>query len=396
MADWKDKYREGSFRGVPFKMESHTVEGGRRKQDREYAKRDIGNSEDLGKKLKKFRLELLVIGDDYFAQRDALEAALDAEGVGELRHPYRGTLQVQAGAHTLAETKTEGRMARFSCEFTEAGQIKFPDQVEDALTQATNSALVVKENSKSFFENVFSVANQPAFVVGAAEDTLSSVLDFADNAVKKVTEPVTEFSFAISNMKATVADLVRAPGELADRLDSAFNLLISQFENDPETSERIFNGFSTLDQDNAFIPVVGDTPSRDKQQINQDGLLNLTNQLALSNQAQSAVEVDFTSTDAALKSRNTVVDGFEAQLFLVNDDDLFQAIKDLQAALIRAVPRTGTSELITIVPAKTIPAIVIAYSQFEDLEKEDEIVEQNAIEHPGFVPGGDPIQVSAG
>jgi prophage DNA circulation protein len=188
MADWRDGFREGSFRGVDFKTESHSVEGGRRKQDREFAKRDIGNSEDLGKKLKKFRLELLVIGDDYFAQRDALEAALDAEGSGELVHPYRGTIQVQAGAYTLTETKIEGRIARFSCEFTLAGEVRYPDQVEDDLNNALDRAAALKDNSKTFFEIVFSVANQPAFVVKSAEDALSGALDFAENAV--VSSPI--------------------------------------------------------------------------------------------------------------------------------------------------------------------------------------------------------------
>ena len=395
MADWRDKYRSGTFRGVPFRTRSATTEGGRRKKKREFAKREIGNSEDLGKKLKTFVLDLYVIGDDYFAQRDALEEALDAEGPGELVHPYRGTLQVQAGTFSLTETTNEGRMARFTCEFDEAGQAKFPDQVQDDLSTATANADIVKEESKTFFESVFSVAGQAAFVVGAAEDTLTAVLDFADEAVKKVTEPVSEFAFAISNLKATVGDLVRAPGELADKLTNAFDLLLDQFADDPETSERIFGGFSTLQDDDAFIPVIGETPSRTKQQQNQDALLDFTNQIALSNQAQSAVEVDFVSTSGALASRDAIVSGFDEQLDSAGDE-LFQAIKDLQVSLISAVPRTGTSELITITPVKTIPALVIAYNNFEDLEKENEIVEQNAVEHPGFVPGGDPIQVSAG
>jgi prophage DNA circulation protein len=141
---------------------------------------------------------------------------------------------------------------------------------------------------------------------------------------------------------------------------------------------------------------VGDTPSRQKEQANQDGLLNLTNQLALSNQAESAVQVDFISTSAALASRDSIINRLDEQLLTTGDDELFQSIKDLQSSLTSAVPRTGTSELITITPAKTIPALVIAHAEFEDLDKEAEIVEQNAVEHPGFVPGGDEIQVSAG
>jgi len=393
MADWKDKYREGSFRGVPFFTKSHTVEGGRRKQDREFAKRDQGNSEDLGKKLKTFKLQLHVIGDDYFEKRDALEEALDQEGSGELIHPYRGTLQVQAGAYTLTETDDEGRMARFNVEFSESGKVKFPEQVEDDLNTSIENADGVIDDSTSLFETLFTVANAPATVVNAAEGVLEDILNFSEKAVTLVTDPVTNFSFAISNMKARIGDLIRLPGELAARLRDAFALLLGEFENDPETSERIFGNFSGLSD--SFDLVIGDTPSRVRERINQDALLNLTNQLTLSNQSKAAVEVDFISTNEALKSRDAIVEGFDEQLFLDINDDLFQSIKELQTSLVRALPRTGTSELITIVPPKTIPAIVIAHAQFEDLEKENEIIDQNEIEHPGFVPGGDPIQVSA-
>ena len=396
MADWRDGFREGSFRGVPFKTDSSQVQGGRRKQDREFAKRDIGNSEDLGKRLKKFTLELLVIGDDYFSQRDALEAALETQGAGELIHPYRGTLQVQAGNYTLIETVREGRLARFSVEFTEAGEVKFPDQVNDDLSESSDNAKVLKEKSKSVFETIFSVANQPAFVVESATDTLKAGLDFAEKSVQKVTDPVTNFAFAISNIKASLNDLVKAPGELAQRIQDSFDLLLSQFEDEPETSERIFGNFRNLSDDDAFLPVIGDTPSRSTEQVNQDAILDLLNQTALADQAESAIEVDFLSTSDALDSRNQIIDGLDNELLDTEDDDLFQSIKDLQTSLTRAIPRTGTTELISITLKKTLPALVIAYAEFEDLDKETEIVEQNAVEHPGFVPGGDTIQVSAG
>lgn len=392
MADWKDKFREGAFRGIPFKIETAQKQGGRRKQDREFAKRDIGNSEDLGRRLRKFTLEMLLIGDDYFEQRDALEEALEGEGPGELIHPYRGTLRVQAGNYTSVESKTEGRTIRITAEFTEAGIVKFPAQVQDDLNATINNAGNLIDSSKGFFETIFSVANQPAFVVESATDALTAVLDFAEGAVASVTQPVTDFAFAIRNLKATVDDLVRAPGELADRLQDSFDLLLSEFENTPETSERIFGQFGNVGDD--FDPVIGDTPSKVKVQGNQDALSNLAKELALGNQSKAAVDVDFPSTNAALQSRNAIIKGLDQQA-LIADDDLFQSIKELETSLTRAIPRTGATELVTIEVKKTIPALVIAYDNFEDLDKEGEIVDQNEIEHPGFVPGGDDIQVSA-
>lgn len=394
MADWKDRYREGSFRGVDFLIQAHQMQGGRRKQDREYAKRDNGNSEDLGKRLKTFTLEIFVLGDDYFTQRDALIEALDTEGPGTLIHPYLGTKNVQAGNYTLSETIDEGRIARFSVEFSEAGEVKFPDQVEDDLNATLSNAELVTENSKNVFEQVFDTANQAAFVVQAAADGVNAVVDFMEDAVSKVTDPIANLTFAISNIKASVNDLIKAPGELADRIAGMFQTLLDELDGDEETASRVLGQFSDIDD--SFTPVIGDTPSREKQRGNQTALSNIAKEIALAGNAQSIVRIDFLSTNAALDAQREVVEGLDLQLELAEDDQLFQSIKDLQTSLTRALPRTGTTELIDITPPQTIPAIVIAYSEFEDIDKETEIIDQNDIEHPGFVPGGETIQVSAG
>lgn len=390
MADWRARYREGSFREVPFLIESHQLTGGRRKQDREFAKRDLGNSEDLGRRLKKFTLSIFVLGDDYFDQRDALIEALETEGSGILIHPYLGTRIVQAGNYTLSETVDEGRIAKFSVEFTEAGEAKFPDQVEDDLNDEVIDRTI--EESKNVFEQIFDVANQAAQVVQAAADGVSAVVDFMDNAVKKVTEPLANMTFAIRNLKADVNDLLTRPGELFDRMLGMFNTLLDEFSDDPDTASRILGTFRNVDD--SFTPVLGDTPSREKQRGNQDATIGMAKQLALTGNARAVIDIDFPSTNAALEKQREIVEGLDEQLG--DDDELFQAIKDLQTALNKALPRVGTTELLEITPAQTIPALVIAHSEFEDLDKEDEIIDQNAIEHPGFVPGGDPILVSAG
>jgi prophage DNA circulation protein len=394
MASWKDRFNdEGSFRGVPFKIESHSLKGGRRKQDREFAQREIGNSEDLGKRLRNFTLEMFVIGDDYFAARDALLEAIESEGAGVLVHPYLGTKTVQPGGYSLTETITEGRIARFNVEFSEAGQIRFPDQAEDDLTATTQNADILIENSKNVFQEAFSVANQPAFVVQAAADNIGAAVDFMDEAVKKVTEPIANLTFAISNIKANVNDLIKRPGELADIISEMYQTLLDELENDPETSSRVLGQFNDIDDE--FPVVVGETPSRVKQKGNQNATINFAKELALAGNAKAVVEIDFVSTQAALTKQREIVDGLDLQLEQADDDELFQSIKDVQTSITKALPRTGTTELIEITPVNTIPAIVIAYNEFENLDKENEIIQQNNIDHPGFVPGGEAIKVSA-
>ena len=73
---------------------------------------------------------------------------------------------------------------------------------------------------------------------------------------------------------------------------------------------------------------------------------------------------------------------------------MFQAARDLKASIVDALPAQGTSDVVTFTPKVTTPALVLAYNLFEDLDKESDIINENNIRHPGFVPGGDEIEVS--
>ncbi|MCH7902125.1 DNA circularization N-terminal domain-containing protein, partial [archaeon] len=308
MTDWRDGYREGSFRDVPFKTNSHQLTGGRRKQDREYAKRDQGNSEDLGKRLQKFTLEIFVLGDDYFSDRDALIKALETEGPGRLIHPYLGTISVQAGNYIMSETVGEGRVARFTVDFSESGQEVFPEEI---VSDLGTTIARVDEESQNVFEVAFDVANQAAQVVQAAADGIDTVVDFMEDAIKKVTEPIANMTFAIRNIKASVNDLIQTPGILAERLSDMFGLLLDELSDDPDSASRILGQFANVDDE--FVPVLGDTPSNVKQQGNQDATINIAKELALANNAQAAVDIDFISTNAALEKQREIVQGLDIQ-----------------------------------------------------------------------------------
>lgn len=87
---------KGSFRGVPFLIEEEQgLDGGRRIVSHEYPLRDEGLTEDMGKRLRRYQVSCLVIGDDHLAQAEKLIDALEASGAGTLKHPYFGTIEVR-------------------------------------------------------------------------------------------------------------------------------------------------------------------------------------------------------------------------------------------------------------------------------------------------------------
>ena len=84
-----------------------------------------------------------MVGDDYADVRDRLIDVCDMPGAGELVHPYLGSLQVACTACSLTERTREGRMARFSLSFVEAGVDQYPSSrvdTGDNVTVAANEA----------------------------------------------------------------------------------------------------------------------------------------------------------------------------------------------------------------------------------------------------------------
>lgn len=131
MANWRDNLRPASFKGVSFEVASHADEGGRRAQIHEYPNRDEPFAEDLGKMAETLSFEAFVIGDDYMDKRDALREALNSVGPGTLTHPTLGDLYVICTGFRIAENTGEGRLARFSLTFMEAGEQSLPADAVD-------------------------------------------------------------------------------------------------------------------------------------------------------------------------------------------------------------------------------------------------------------------------
>src|SRR5688572_26751846 len=91
---WLQNFRQASFRGVGFLIDSVDSQFGRHVVTHEYPQRDIPFSEDLGRKARRFSMTAYLVGGDYMLARDVLIAACELPGSGLLVHPYQGELQV--------------------------------------------------------------------------------------------------------------------------------------------------------------------------------------------------------------------------------------------------------------------------------------------------------------
>ena len=80
----------------------------------------------MGEITKTFSIEGFIVGDDYLDRGERLIDACNMPGPGELVHPYRGSRNVVCNKIVEAVRTREGRIARYTMSFTQAGENQYP------------------------------------------------------------------------------------------------------------------------------------------------------------------------------------------------------------------------------------------------------------------------------
>jgi len=394
---WREEFRAGSFRGVPFKWADASSEFGRRQAVSEYPQRDQPFVEDLGRRARTFSLDVFVLGDDYRARRDALINAAETAGPGILVHPTRGQISVCCLGCRVRESTDDGGIAYFSLEFVEAGGIA-PTVTEDTAASAAASAQAAKESAISVFARRWSLAGQPGFVQVAGESLVASAIDqiaAAGDRMNAAGDALFTVTRKIATTRAGIASLVRSPLSLA----SAISGLVAEVASLVEDPLAALSPLLTLlPWGRNQPPVIGMTPARLAQAGNQLALSRLVATVAASEITLAVTDVSLASYQEAVALRDRLQDAFDAvatEAADAGDDEVWRIVETLRVAVVRDITARGGSlaRLYAYTPAATEPALVIAYRLHGDAARAAEIVARNGVRHPSFVPGGQALEV---
>lgn len=371
--------QQGSYRGVPFLAKVHTLDAGRRNVKHEYPFKEKANIEDMGARGAEFQLEFYVLGFDYMDQRDALIDALNAPGSGVLIHPWlkRKALRVSVEAVSVKESTDRQNIADFSVQFYEDGGNEQPTETLDTsdAVQAASDALA-SAAVESFTES-YSVAGQPSWAIDGIANTLS---DLADKLRTKSAELVGKLS---------------SPQSLAQSIiNSAYSLAA--------TATSSVNAFQRASEMGLDIPPFPFTTSiRQQQAKNQRASINLVRQATIAAAASAAADQTFSSREDAYQILSAATAAVDAVQNDKNADgspiaeSIYFALSDLRSAINTDLHTRGLRlpELLSITPIVTEPALVIAHRLYGDANRDQEIIERNAIEEPCFVTGGHSLEV---
>ena len=391
------KFRQGSFRGASFFIDTSEYEGGRRTADHEYPGRDTPFSEDLGRKAREFQFDCYVLGKSYSTLRDSLLKACEASGSGKLVHPFYGTVTVVCKSFRIRENLRESGIAVFSLNFREAGQELFPSASRDSSSLMPGSVASAVTSITAAFAEGFNVINTAGYVVDAAQDQVDAAADLVGSAasgIKSATKDITNLAFKIRNLKASVRDLVRTPSLLAKAFSDSVSLLSDAVTGPNRDGVRdAYLGLIPYGTDFPTISLL--TASRKQQAQNQSAMIGLMRQLAAVNAAQEAVNSTYSNEDSAKSVRDQIAGFLDDQMSSTTSDSVFSSLQDVKTNLLNSVPSIN-SDLPRLVKQEldqTESSLTLCYQHFESLDLEDTVIGLNSVRHPGFVQGGRTIVI---
>lgn len=387
---------QASFRGVTFHVRSGGAQIGRRTVVHQYPSRDTPYVEDMGRKAREFTIEAFVLGPDYMAARDKLEAACEQPGPGELIHPWRGRLNVAVMDCRPQESIEQLGMASFSITFTESGVNAQPAVRADTVGLVDAAADSSVAAFSADFAKQFSVSGQPDFVFSDATSQVNTALDGLLTASRGMLPDMSLlpiFNSQAGSVLGRVTQLLRLPTDLAASITGQ----IAGLRGLALAPTSAFSALQTLfgyGKDEPLIPRT--TPARTAQADNREAVQALVRRTAIANAAQASARTEFASRNEALATRDALAAAIEAEAETA-PDTVYLALTDLRVAVVRDITARGAdlASLVNYTPKATLPALVIAHQLYGDAARSDEIVARNRVRHPGFVPGGQVLEVLA-
>lgn len=386
---WRERYQQGSFRGIQFHIESGDDERAQRLVVHEFPAREKPYLESLGKKANKFTIEAFLVGDDYLEQRDNLQDACIQPGTGKLVHPFYGEITVQCESIRCRHDRSEMRMVRVSMSFIEIGDLNPITSFISTQAKVLKSAQEAVSSQKTTFERLFDYASLP-FAKG------QEVLDQVNGAV----ETIGEARKLVGQAPAFAAQLKNIGGALGALITDAKALA-------DEMASLITFGFLTEDQDADSVPDVkqsfaeltglfGYSPRVTAPSDENTAFLQLIKGVAMAQGGHMLSIASFDSVEEAFSMRKELfdaIDSFQDEPGL--DDDIFNAMSDLRAQVERDIKdRSATlPRMVEITLPKAVPALVLSYRLYTTLDEENSIISRNKVRHPGIIPSDVPIKV---
>lgn len=400
---------QASFRGVAFHVKKRSRDFGRRGPTHEAPQRDEPDGEDLGRKVRAFKLDAVIIGqgatDEAMAADcrrrtlDLLAALEDRAGPGIYRDPWHGRWTVICRSGTQVDDEDRMFVADFSITFEESGDARYPLSRLDTATGVEKASSGLSAASATAFLRRFSLAGRPQFVKSAANVVAGAAL----SRLKGLGLPqlpttdaigIADAGASASAVASNLAALLE--GDFGDSLANLFrDMAASSYSRraglgSAAATRTAFADLSSFGAD--LPPVSAITATRQAQADNQAALVSLIRRQSVTEEARALAASTWDSQDQAIGQRDDTLarlDAVMAEAGASGDDEVFSAAQALRVAVIQDVDsRAPTARVRNATMDAVLPARVVAHKLLGDGRKADDLVKRNNVANPAFMPAG--------
>lgn len=374
---WRDALRPASFRGVAFYVSEATIGAGRRLARHEYPQRDLPYLEDMGRKAREYKVEAYILGSNYMRGRDALLAAIEKAGSGQLVHPWHGTLVVVVQDCQLSEGTASGGYAKFSLTFVEAGKREAPVMRADTRGKVIKAKSRLRAAVEAAYAKAMDLVAVPVSLVQDAMEGLNELREVAGVAVALAQG---SYGAAINallpgNVSAALAEpvsAVRGFYALADSLVDVSGLLNFDRPSSP-----------------AWSPVAA------RRNVQRQQMVLAVRQAAMERRVSDLLTVNYATVVDARQARVQLVAAVDAVLLHPGlDQQSAQAVVDFRTAALAHLDTLAQQlpALFSVENRRVRPALVIAHECYGDdwlkYGRDATLITRNKVRHPGLVPAG--------
>jgi prophage DNA circulation protein len=387
---WREDMQAASFRGVPFEVESESGKFGRRGQTHEYPQRDKPWREDLGRGTRTFNIAAFLVGDDYMQRRDALLAAIETEGPGTLVHPWYGQLEVNATDEvTVTHSRANGGMCEIQLVFVEAGELEFPAASSSLGAQSLNAADDLGEAAAEDFAESFTLEEMPSFV----QDGFLEDLDLFGGMLEAAGSGWQWLNAAVPDWLGDALSFGRSVAAMFDRF-----VLPSTTANSARLNRNAVVSLTALSrQYGSYVAEsVAAAPATRQREENRSALAALFQQATIIQAAGMASAMPLPVYDDAVLVRDSLAAALDEASFTASDA-IYVPLQVLRARVHADITArlSQAARLRTFTPREPVSCLALVYDLYEDVDREQEVIDRNAIRHPGFVHAAPILALSA-
>jgi len=422
LGPWAADLQDASWRGLPFVVRSSSIRRGRRVVVHEYPYRDIPWVEDLGRGTRVFGFTGYLIGDDVFAQRDAMVEAAETGGPGDLVHPSIGAVQANLVEFTAGERMERGRVVELEFSFIQsADQAVYPSDDDSTQDQTLDDADTADAGaSDDFLSDVADAIALGSSVVSAGLGIVGQWIGLIDEAIsdaamiagavtglpganfgryanggRTVLQPTGTTAqsaiVALSTARAAVSVSAAATASaIPSDLPSGCQSLaegVRATAGDPADQIRIISSLA------AFSPVVLSLTAPIGAAIvtMQTATAALCRRAALTSLARASASYQPTSYDDAVERIQAITTLFDAEILAAadaGDMTTYLALRALRTAIVSDLIARGSllPRVVTVTRAATLPSLVLAYQLYRDATRSDDLIARVNPVHPMFMP----------